>query len=53
MKNCNLLVSGLLPRPDEMKDIPVRGLPEYDPDKKDQWTREKALFGQNDYIGAF
>ena len=43
-----LLTTGLLPRPDgEEWEKPLP----YPKPKGDKWTKKKALFGQNDYIG--
>ena len=39
-------ISGLLPRKEGAKRLPQ---PEYKPNNA--WTRKKAMFGQNDYIG--
>lgn len=41
---------GILPRPEgKWENIPLP-LPEFDRSNTDSWTRQKALFGQNDYI---
>jgi large subunit ribosomal protein L51 len=48
--NAKIFTDGLLPRPaGEWEDKPLP-MPVWDPVKRDQWTRRKALFGQNDYI---
>ena len=43
--------TGPLPRSELHKDQPYKHLPKYTAEDKDNWTRRKALFGQNDYIG--
>jgi len=48
--NPKIYTGGVLPRPEgEYADKPVP-MPVWDPVKKDQWVKKKALFGQNDYI---
>lgn len=43
---CRVCFSGLLPRSEKYKSVQM---PHYEP--KDNWSRKRALFGQNDYIG--
>jgi hypothetical protein len=47
-KHDNAFVTGLLPRPDGEEWEKPLSLPKL---KGDKWTKKKALFGQNDYIG--
>jgi len=43
---------GVLPRPEgKWEDTPLPR-PEWTHAKADNWTKKKALFGQNDYIGT-
>jgi len=43
---------GILPRPEgKWEDTPLP-MPDWSHAKMDNWTKKKALFGQNDYIGT-
>jgi len=45
-----MYTGGLLPRPEgKYEDIPVK-MPEYKGKTYNAWSKERALFGQNDYI---
>jgi len=48
--NPKIFTDGLLPRPGGEWDDKPLPMPIWDPVKNDQWTKKKALFGQNDYI---
>lgn len=45
-----LFTGGVLPRPGGEWDDKPLPMPKVDHAKRDNWTKKKALFGQNDYI---